>query len=72
MIQTGIVIEESLLKRGDKSFAKAAEKVYLGKETKKNSQMFCLTGHSGEIYSVVFSPNGEYLASGSVDDTICL
>ena len=27
-------------------------------------------GHSGYIYSVVFSPNGEYLASGSGDNTI--
>ena len=29
-----------------------------------------LTGHSDYVFSVVFSPNGEYLASGSRDNTI--
>ena len=29
-----------------------------------------LTGHSDVVYSVVFSPDGEYLASGSWDKTI--
>ena len=29
-----------------------------------------LTGHSNYVFSVVFSPNGEYLASGSSDYTI--
>jgi serine/threonine protein kinase len=29
-----------------------------------------LTGHSDRVYSVVYSPDGRYLASGSVDNTI--
>ena len=29
-----------------------------------------LTGHSYIVKTVVFSPNGEYLASGSYDNTI--
>ena len=29
-----------------------------------------LRGHSEGVYSVVFSPNGEYLVSGSRDSTI--
>ena len=32
--------------------------------------LFNLTGHSNLVYSVVFSPDGEYLASGSLDTTI--
>ena len=32
--------------------------------------LFKLTGHSDSVYSVVFSADGEYLASGSRDNTI--
>ena len=32
--------------------------------------LFKLTGHSFPVYSVVFSADGEYLASGSGDKTI--
>jgi len=30
-----------------------------------------LTGHTGPIFSISFSPNGENLASASLDETIC-
>ena len=32
--------------------------------------LFKLTCHKHDVLSVVFSPNGEYLASGSADRTI--
>lgn len=29
-----------------------------------------LTGHSGEVFSAKFDPNGNYIASGSMDRSI--
>jgi Prp8 binding protein len=29
-----------------------------------------LTGHSGEVFAAKFDPNGNYIASGSMDRTI--
>ena len=30
------------------------------------------TGHMDTVYSVAFSPNGQWIASGSYDKTICV
>jgi len=39
--------------------------------TVKNGQLVhTLTGHKGAVYSVAFSPDGRYIASGSVDNTV--
>eukprot|EP00262_Sarcandra_glabra_P013519 TRINITY_DN3765_c0_g1_i2.p1 TRINITY_DN3765_c0_g1~~TRINITY_DN3765_c0_g1_i2.p1 ORF type:complete len:415 (+),score=83.36 TRINITY_DN3765_c0_g1_i2:143-1387(+) len=34
------------------------------------SLIYSLNGHRGPVYSVAFSPNGEYLASGSLDKCV--
>jgi len=34
------------------------------------SQVFTLAGHSGEVYSVAFSPDGKYVVSGSGDKLV--
>ena len=33
-------------------------------------ELFSLKGHAGEVTSVAFSPDGQRLASGSVDQTV--
>ena len=30
-----------------------------------------LTGHSGEVFSAKFDPSGRFIASGSMDRSIC-
>jgi WD40 repeat protein len=35
-------------------------------------EIFALAGHSGYVFSVAFSPDGQMLASGSQDCTIKL
>ncbi|KAF8410137.1 hypothetical protein HHK36_002659 [Tetracentron sinense] len=34
------------------------------------SLLYSLIGHRNHVYSVAFSPNGEYLASGSLDKCV--
>ena len=81
MVRTGEVWgrnKETLLGRGQESLGEAAEKVYLGKERKREKEkkelrgerIKTLKGYSHSVLSVVFSPDGEYLASGSSDNTI--
>ena len=43
--------------------------MYLRRENKQVTKILKLTGQA-EITTIVFSPNGEYLASGSFDKTI--
>ena len=78
--------KEILLGRGEESLGKAAERVYLEEEMKEEKKILIregqrepsgdpiltLTGHSDHVGNVAFSPNGEYLASGSSDTTIKL
>ena len=33
-------------------------------------QKCTLTGHSGSVYSVAYSPDGKHLVSGSYDNTV--
>jgi WD40 repeat protein len=35
-----------------------------------DEQECTLTGHSGSVYSVAYSPDGKHLVSGSYDNTV--
>ena len=35
-----------------------------------DEQKCTLTGHSGSVYSVAYSPDGKHLVSGSYDNTV--
>ena len=41
-------------------------------DAQTGKELFLLTGHTAEVHSVVFSPNGRILASGGADETVCL
>ncbi|MEH2346904.1 MAG: ribosome assembly protein 4, partial [Nostoc sp.] len=68
----------SALKRSDTRMQTVAilrQAVYLKSNEKKENRAIevnTLEGHSSSVYSVVFSPDGKTLASGSLDSTIKL
>ncbi|KAG4086632.1 WD40 repeat-like protein [Neocallimastix lanati (nom. inval.)] len=52
------------------------EEVLMEQENFKNTYHFSvkhkLKGHAGAVYTIDFSPSGDYLASGSFDKSICI
>ena len=39
-------------------------------DAETGQSMLTLPGHEGMVYSVAYSPNGQHIASGSVDKTV--
>jgi WD40 repeat protein len=54
---------------------KFINEIYIGKDILRKfkidiEEVKTLEGHTGDIWSVAFSPDGKYIVSGSLDETI--